>query len=341
MNRGIGRRTIFENTGDFRFFTSRLAQAVRRHEIEVHAFCLVNTHFHMLVRSPTGRISEAMRRAQNEYVRRFNRQRRRDGPLFRGRFRSKLVDSLLYRHVLVRYIDANPVKAGVAKDSPSYPHGSARWYALRSGPPWLERSWVESEVQESKGAEYYDPKHYAACFGGIVGTGLARLVNLRIAGGHRGPDPIDSLLTGTTRWVLQWMQRKARLADGSEPGLAICDPASVANAVASGRANRGSWSLKAGNRTIDAWEQMHTGLLRDLAGLSASEIAACVAKSESGAGKMYRRHRAQLLADEDYAQRVHEVALSALHACGLPQAAAGVRSQDKPTTIPSGRFPWP
>ena len=62
-----------------RYFLSRVARAVRRGEIEVHSFCIMATHFHLLVRSPTGRLSEAMRRIQNEYVRYFNRKRRRDG----------------------------------------------------------------------------------------------------------------------------------------------------------------------------------------------------------------------------------------------------------------------
>ena len=54
MNRGIARRPIFEGRGDIRFFLSRVARAVRRGELEVHAYCVLPTHFHMLVRSPAG-----------------------------------------------------------------------------------------------------------------------------------------------------------------------------------------------------------------------------------------------------------------------------------------------
>ena len=97
MNRGITRRTAFENRDDCRAFLAGIARAVRRREIEVHSFCVTTTHFHLLVRSPSGQLSQAMRRIQNRYVRRFNRSRRRDGPLFRGRFRSRPVDSLTYR----------------------------------------------------------------------------------------------------------------------------------------------------------------------------------------------------------------------------------------------------
>jgi REP element-mobilizing transposase RayT len=51
MNRGIARRAVFESRADFRMFMSCMARAVRRGDIEIHAFCLMNTHFHMLVRS--------------------------------------------------------------------------------------------------------------------------------------------------------------------------------------------------------------------------------------------------------------------------------------------------
>ena len=88
MNRALARRSLFETSEDIRFFLACVARAVRRGQIEVHAWCILTTHFHMLVRSPKGELSAAMRRIQNRYVRHFNRKRRRDGTLVRGRYRS-------------------------------------------------------------------------------------------------------------------------------------------------------------------------------------------------------------------------------------------------------------
>lgn len=96
MNRGIARRPLFESSGDMRFFLARLALQVRIGRVEVHAFSLMTTHFHLLLRSPRGELSEAMRRIQNAYPRRFNRQHKRDGSLIRGRFQSKPVKSHHY-----------------------------------------------------------------------------------------------------------------------------------------------------------------------------------------------------------------------------------------------------
>lgn len=84
--RGIGKRSIFETHRDIEAFEACIARAVRREEIEVHGFVFMTTHFHLLVRSRNGRLSEAMRRVLNEYTRYFNRTRDRDGTVWRGRF---------------------------------------------------------------------------------------------------------------------------------------------------------------------------------------------------------------------------------------------------------------
>ena len=89
MNRGLARRPEFETEQDIRYFLSRVARAVRRDGLEIDVVCVLTTHFHVLVRIPIGHLSEAMLRIQNEYVRSFNRTRRRDGSLFRGRLVSQ------------------------------------------------------------------------------------------------------------------------------------------------------------------------------------------------------------------------------------------------------------
>ena len=113
MNRAVAKRPLYEDRRDVRCFLACLALAVRASLLEVHAWCVMTTHFHLLVRSPDGRLSDAIRGIQREYSRAFNRRHRRDGPLARGRFKSKRVNTLEYRRTLVRYIDANPVLAGI------------------------------------------------------------------------------------------------------------------------------------------------------------------------------------------------------------------------------------
>lgn len=115
-------------------FLSLLARAVRRFGIELHAYALLTTHFHLLVRSPGDRLSRAIGWVEQRYVLRFNRRRERDGPLFRGRFVSRWIDTHRYWRVVVQYIDDNPLEAGLCATSTHYAWGSRRHYARLAGP---------------------------------------------------------------------------------------------------------------------------------------------------------------------------------------------------------------
>jgi len=312
MNRGIARRTLFETERDIRYFLSRVARTVREGQLEVHAFCVMTTHFHMLVRSPPGELAEAMQRIQNEYVRSFNRSRRRDGTLYRGRYRSRPVRTLAYQHLLVRYIDANPVGAGLTPDPRLYPHGSARWYARENGPIWLERKWIESRTREVGGGERYRPEDYVRVFGGSVGAALDRLVQRRLELPAKAEDPLDELLGAATDHVARWLQRKAALADGTDIGLPVGDGASVQELVGRVRRAQGEWTVRCSQKATDAWPQVLVALLRDLCAATFSEAGARAGVTEGGAWKLYRRHRDCIAAGGDYASRVAELAKGAL-----------------------------
>lgn len=315
MNRGIARRTVFEDVRDVRYFLSRLAYAVRAGRIEVHAFCLLTTHFHLLVRSPEGLLSRAIGEAVNDYVRWFNRGRRRDGALFRGRFRSRAVESLEYRRQLVRYIDGNSVLAGLAPTPSLYPHGSARWYARRVGPPWLERRWVQSEVCTASGRSTYEPRDYATVFGEPPRPGLARVIEQRVELAGRGPDPLDDLVGAAPQRVLEWMRRKALLADGTSIDWPVCDAEDIAALVAVERDVRPTWRLQLSRVSSDGWQLIQVALLRELCGLSWSDIGARMTLSDEGASRCYRRHAQALDADADYASTTSRVAAEAIARC--------------------------
>jgi len=315
MNRGIARRPTFENRADVRYFLSRVAHAVRREDIEVHAYCVMTTHFHMLVRSPHGRLSDGMRRLQNEYVRYFNRRSRRDGPLFRGRFNSRPVITLEYRQLLVKYIDDNAVSAGVARTAALYAHGSAQHYKRTSGPPWLERSWIESVVMASMSRSDYWPGGYEAAWGAALSPGLARIVEQRIACCGPEPDPMDEFTHLRTPAVESWMRYKAKLADGTKPGLSVCDAQSIREVIAEQRSEHGAWEVKPTRQRADGWNHCYVSLLRDLAALSWPEVGHIVGCSEGGALKTYKRHQVLMTNDPDYARRTAELGTLALAAC--------------------------
>ena len=189
VNRGIARRTVFEGASDIAVFTDLLERVAAEGLLEVHAYCFLTTHFHLLVRSPRGLLPAAMRRVENGYVRAFNRMRRRDGSLFRGRYWSAPVEDATYWWAVLRYIDRNPLQAGLCARSTDYPHGSARWYARREGPPWLHRSIVEAAVAGGSGGKAFDPGGYPVQSREDGGEWTAEVVERRMRVVRSGEDP--------------------------------------------------------------------------------------------------------------------------------------------------------
>ena len=88
-NRGSDHRMVFEAARDKADFIDVLAAAVDRYDVEVHAYCVMGNHFHLLVRGSTAELSKFMNFATSRYARIHNSRRRADGPVFRGRYRSR------------------------------------------------------------------------------------------------------------------------------------------------------------------------------------------------------------------------------------------------------------
>jgi len=304
FQRGVAKRTLFEGALDIRYFLACVARAVRAGLIEVHAFCVLVDHFHLLLRSPIGRLSDAMQRIQNRYVRMFNRRRKRDGTLVRARFGSKPVKTVRYREVLVRYIDRNPVKAGIVVDPAEYPYGSARCYAAASGPPWLERSWIERVVREETGDSDYDAARYREVFPIADGPQFDGLVARRIACPGDDEDPLDDLYGAAPASVRAWMHRKAALADQTKPGVPVVGAASVMRCVRRAAESCGPWSVHWGRKRRTGWAVAQAVLLRDLAGATYAEVTRLCGASPHFWRKTYEQHAARLDSEPEYAARL-------------------------------------
>ena len=300
MNRGIARRTVFETLRDVRFFLSKVAQAVRRGEIEVHCYSILTTHFHLLIRSMTGKLSAAMRRIQNEYVRYFNRNRRRDGPLFRGRFVSCFVDSNDYLFHLVRYIDQNAPEARLSCMAEEYPHCSAFHYARQSGPPWLTRSMIEKAACEEQGIATYSPDAYRARFAAPISDALVELVQCRLGKQTRGPDPLNDLIGVTHNKVRTWMENRAAVADGTTPFCPVTSSRTIDECVKRLRNDNQNWLLSGSRKHLDLWQVVRAGLFRDACGLPFREISTHLKVSETTAKSYYHQHQVAIARDEAY-----------------------------------------
>lgn len=121
-------------------FLNLWARASSKFDIEIVSFCLMGNHFHFLVISRTAQLSRALQFVSQVYTQRFNARHGRDGALFRGRFHSVLVDSDVYFERVGRYIELNPVAAGITPltQLESYRWSSFQYYTgHRRRPSWL------------------------------------------------------------------------------------------------------------------------------------------------------------------------------------------------------------
>lgn len=138
--RGNERQTIFKDDADRRRFLQTLTQSLNIYTVKLHTYVLMSNHFHLLVETPLGNLSEFMRKFNITYTSYYNRRHKRIGHLYQGRYKSILVDKNEYLSVLSRYIHLNPVRIKSMKNVPikekiraltRYPWSSLLGYLLR------------------------------------------------------------------------------------------------------------------------------------------------------------------------------------------------------------------
>lgn len=127
MNRGAGRCAIFNSDSDRVEFGRLLGEIHERFGVVVDAYCLMGNHFHLVLQAPGRNLSTAMQHLSSVYTQHFNERSGRDGPLFRGRFRSLVIDSHEYFLQAVRYVHRNALDVVGVDAADAY-----RWSSHRS-----------------------------------------------------------------------------------------------------------------------------------------------------------------------------------------------------------------
>jgi putative transposase len=131
VHRGNNRMDIFRSDCDYRVLLSLLNDASKRYQTDVHGYVLMRNHFHVLA-TPTAStgLERTIQLAASQYVGYFNRQYSRTGTLFEGRYRSSVIDDERYWIMCLRYIELNPVRAGLVAKPDEYRWSSYRANAL-------------------------------------------------------------------------------------------------------------------------------------------------------------------------------------------------------------------
>lgn len=130
IQRGNNREPCFFEVDDYRFYLDSLGKALKRYQVRLHAYVLMTNHVHLLLTpSDTTGISNVMSLLGQHYVMYINRTYRRSGTLWEGRHKASLVHAEDYLLLCYRYVELNPVRAGMVHTPEDYPWSSYRCHA--------------------------------------------------------------------------------------------------------------------------------------------------------------------------------------------------------------------
>ena len=132
INRGVERREVFASREDYEAFLSLLCLMCKKYEVNVHSYCLMSNHYHLLIETHQENLSKFMRAVNAQYAAYFNRKYKRVGHLWQGRFKSWFVTDEAYLYTLIKYIEYNPLKAKIVKSLSEYPYSSYRAFTNKS-----------------------------------------------------------------------------------------------------------------------------------------------------------------------------------------------------------------
>ncbi|HWY78111.1 MAG TPA: transposase, partial [Verrucomicrobiae bacterium] len=164
MGRGNQGRRIYADDGDRRMWLATLAEAWRRMGWRVHAYVLMDNHYHLLLETPEANLVSGMKWLQGTYTQRYNARHRKRGHLFQGRYRGVVVAAEPgdYFQTVSTYIHLNPARAELIRAGEhklwEYPWSSYPSYARRAPPEWL----TTGRVLASAGLRPGDRRGYEA-----------------------------------------------------------------------------------------------------------------------------------------------------------------------------------
>ncbi len=179
INRGNGGERIFTSKRDHEKFLECLAVLHERFGVNIHSYCLMSNHYHLLIETPQANLSAAIQWLNVSYAIWFNKKHKRHGHLFQGRFKAILVDADEYLTQVSCYIHLNPVKAGITSNPQDYRWSSyCDFIGERTALKWLDKSLLGHFGKRSKTAI----KHYRAYVENIDMENLQNPNSLSVGG---------------------------------------------------------------------------------------------------------------------------------------------------------------
>lgn len=122
INRGVNRSDIFMDESDYETFLKIVCKACRTYKVVLHDYCLMTNHFHLLVETERENLSSFMKQINGNYAIYANKKQKRSGHFWQGRYYSRYITSDEYFYTLIRYIEQNPIDAGLVENVVEYPY---------------------------------------------------------------------------------------------------------------------------------------------------------------------------------------------------------------------------
>jgi putative transposase len=144
VSRGNRQAPIFLDDADRYRLLDIVSEAMSRFDARAIAYCLMGNHYHFVLRTQRANLPDIVQRINGIYAQAFNRRHEQTGHLFQGRFRGEFVGRDEYLLELCRYVELNPVRAGLEKSPLDWRWSSYRAHVGRAAPPgWLDTAEVD------------------------------------------------------------------------------------------------------------------------------------------------------------------------------------------------------
>ena len=175
---GNERKVVYKSRRDREQFLSYLEPATERYGAIIHAYCLMDNHYHLLLETPLGNLSKIMQHINSAYTMYFNIKRKRSGYSLQGRFEAILVEIDEYAKLLSRYIHYNTVRAKILDDPNEYEWSSCRYFAIEpEAPEYLQRDFILGYFGEDRLEAMQRYQHF---LGSVDGGELDSLLKARL-----------------------------------------------------------------------------------------------------------------------------------------------------------------
>lgn len=234
-SRGNERKDIFRTRKDREQFLSYLESATERYGAVIHVYCLMNNHYHLLLQTPQGNLSQIMRHINGAYTTYYNIKNQRSGHLLQGRYKALLVDMDAYAQELSRYIHLNPVRAGIVERPEEYPWSSYRYYInANSKPEWpqtgfilnyFNKDTIKAQKEYRRFVEALGGKDYENPLNGVVGSTIlgnddfVSRVKERYLKGRRADRDVPALRKFEEKPAIEQIVAEVERMLGDEPTL--------------------------------------------------------------------------------------------------------------------------